>query len=469
MHISHQSSREDIVITGMACRFAGAANNEGFWQQIMTRQHGFSVLPEGEISIAPRRKPLFGRPLPTHAARLGNLYSAAIPPETKGGQEKRAPYNPDLFFASNLVLDALRDSRISSRLLSPDKMSFHLGFSPLFSVASQNWLMHTSMLDQTVNLIGQFFPGATSEHLESLQEQLTGVLPSATPVSFLSALSGTATSWIAAQLGATGIANSIDAGSLSCMIALRQAMDSLFLRHCDLAIAGAVQQPLFRGLIEGLSGSIPFSEEESLHPFSRESRGTLPGEGGAVFVLKRLKDAKQQGDRIYAIIRSVGLATALPDARHKGPTAACLRQAITCALREAGTVPESFQMVEAHGSGIPVSDQTELSVYSELAGDGKKQPLIGVGSVKGNVGHTLWGASAAGIAKTVLAIAHKQFPPSVPIERPYPQLMTGSPLYLLTESRPWLRGNKKHPRRACVTALSSSGSSAAAVLEEYPE
>jgi hypothetical protein len=101
-----------------------------------------------------------------------------------------------------------------------------------------------------------------------------------------------------AHLLGFGTAFAIDAGGISGHQAIQSAIDDLRLRRADIALAGAIQPPLNRAVVQGLSGAMIFSRGKTLQPFSRDADGTLPGEGGAIFVLKRLKDALRQGDRI---------------------------------------------------------------------------------------------------------------------------------------------------------------------------
>ncbi len=332
-------------------------------------------------------------------------------------------------------------------------------------------MQHTFFLDQTLDILAKFFPVAGPEQLGEIRRQLAAALPTPNPYAFLSALGSVIASWTAHLLGLAGPAFVVDAGTVSGHQALQGAMDDLLTRRADIALAGAVQPPLNRPVLLGLSGTLPFSRKKNLQAFSRETDGTLPGEGGAVFVLKRLKDALRTGDRIYAIIRSTGIAAASIDQHQRVPTPERLTRAISRAMHTADVTPDTVQLLEAHGSGIPHSDQTEVQVMQEIFGERRAgQPLVGVGSVKGNIGHTLWAAGAAGILKAALALSHRVLPPHVSVDKPNPRILSAkSPIYLLSDARPWLRGNKKNPCRACVAAIDFSGTCAAAILEEYPE
>ena len=463
-------SREDIVITGMSCRFAESPNLAAFWRNVMQRKPLFSPLNESTANGAVPRKNLFDRPHPTVCGQLGDLY-ACSPADQYFPRKMNAGENQDVFFTVQLAIDALRDSGSTINNLPTDRVSLRLGYAPPFNSASVNWLQHTFFIDQTLDIVQKFFPGAGPEQIEEIRVQLAASLPEPNPYAFLSALGCVIASWTAHLLGFAGPAFVVDAGSASGHQALQGAMDDLLARRADIALAGAIQPPLNRAVLQGLAGTLPFSRGKTLQPFSREADGTLPGEGGAIFVLKRLKDALRQRDRIYAIIRSTGIAAASLDQHQRVPTPERLTRAISRAMHAADVSPDTIQLIEAHGSGVPHSDLTELQVLQEIYGERKAgQPLAGIGSVKGNIGHTLWAAGAAGILKTALALAHRVLPPHVVVDKPNLSILSSkSPIYLLADARPWIRGNKKIPRRACVSSIDFTGTCAAAILEEYPE
>lgn len=467
-----RTSREDIVITGMAGRFAESPNLASFWRNIMQRRALFSALADPSLprDRTPPRKPIFDRPYPAYASLLNEVY-ACNPSDQYFPRKLNAGENQDVFFAVQLAIDALRDSGSSINNLPTDRVALRIGYAPPFNSASINWLQHTVFLDQTLDIIQKFFPGAEPEQIEEIRTQLVHSLPEPNPYAFISALSGAMASWTAHLLGFAGPAFAIDAGCVSNHQAIQGAIDDLLSRRADIALAGAIQPPLNSAVLQGIAGALTFSRAKALQPFSRDADGTLPGEGGAFFVLKRLKDAVRQGDRIYAMIRSTGIAAASIDQNHCIPTPERLTRAISRALHTADVTPDTIQLIEAHGSGVPHSDLTELNVLHEIYGErARGKALVGIGSVKGNVGHTLWAAGAAGMLKAALAIYHRVLPPNVPIDKPQPQIISAkSPLYLLTEARPWIRGNKVNPRRACVSAIDFTGTCASAILEEYSE
>jgi hypothetical protein len=178
-----RTSREDIVITGMACRFAESPDLAAFWRNVMQHRALFTPLAE---TASPNdrptpRKPLFDRPFPLCAGQLNDLY-ACNPSDQYFPRKLNAGENQDVFFAVQLAIDALRDSGSTINNLPTDRVSLRLGYAPPFNSASINWLQHTLFIDQTLDIIRKFFPGAESEQIDDIRTQLTSSLPDPTPM-----------------------------------------------------------------------------------------------------------------------------------------------------------------------------------------------------------------------------------------------------------------------------------------------
>ena len=155
-------------------------------------------------------------------------------------------------------------------------------------------------------------------------------------------------------------------------------------------------------------------------PFAGDADGLLMGEGIGAVVLKRLSDALQDGDRIYAAIRAVGVAsdgraTAVMTPRVEGQILALRR-----AYEEAGIDPQRVTLVEGHGTATVVGDSAEIDTLHAVLG--KEGPSVALGSVKSMIGHAMPAAGMAGLIKTALAVYHRLLPPTLNVERVNPKL-----------------------------------------------
>lgn len=426
--------------------------------------------PEAELPFGQRN--VFNRPYPTALGQLGDLY-ACVPSAQNFPRQVNAGENQDLYFATQLAFDALSDASIKPHRADPIRGSVRVGYAPPFNSSTVNWLQHTSFLDQTMDILRRFFPHAPEESMDAVRSQLVESLPPPNAASFLMGAGYRFASWIARECSFAGGASVMDGGILSGAVSLETAVDDLLSGRVDVALAGAINPPLSRAYIEGLSGEVLFSTEGELKPFSREPSGTIPGEGGAFLVLKRRADALRDHDRIYALVRSIAIGHNPKDDPSRIFSEAAARAKINVS---------SIGLIEADGSGIAAQEEREIDAIQRLWGIHKPgAPLVGLGSVTGNVGHTLRASMSAGLVKAALALHHKVLPAQVPTDHPAPALDSlDSSAYLLNEERPWISGDSSSPRRAAVIGANfdavgagsencAEGRQAVIILEEEPE
>lgn len=458
-----------IAIVGMSCRFAGCNSPAALWDAVM-RQRNCLTPPDSGLELPIGRKTVFGKPYPARVGQLGDLYSC-VPSMQNFPRQVNSGENQDLYFATQLAFDALADASLKPRMREPFRGSVRLGYAPPFNASTFHWLEHTLFLDQTMDIIRRFMPNAPEERLDAVRSRLVESLPVPNAASFLMGTGYRFASWIARECSFDGAAAIIDAGMLSGAVAVMDAIDDLESARADIALAGALTPPIPRAYLEGLAGEVPFSAAAELQPFLQKQSGTIPGEGGAMFVLKRRADALRDRDRIYAVIRGVSVGRAAADDE----------TAVFAAAAERAKIPvKSIGLIEADGSGIAVAERREISAIQKLWGEHRPGgPLVGVGSVKGNIGHTLRASMAAGLAKSALALYHRVLPPQVAVSNPMDELSNlSSSAYLLTEARPWISGDSANPRRAAVMGANfdsadrqtdCAGRSAVLILEEEPE
>lgn len=425
-----------------------------------------------EAALPIGQKSVFPTPYPVCMGQLGNLYSC-VPSMQNFPRQVNAGENQDLYFATQLAFDALADASMKPRTPGGVAGSVRFGYAPPFNASTVNWLQHTSFLDQTMEIIRSFMSGADESSLNELKGKLVESLPAPNAASFLLGAGYRFASWIARECSFTGVATIIDAGVLTGAVTILDAIDDLLSGRADVALAGALSPPVSHEYLEGLAGEVPFSTRNELHPFASEQSGTIPGEGGAFFVLKRRADALRDHDRIYALIRSVSVGHNPED----DPSVVFARAAAL-----AKTPVEKIGLIEADGCGIKTSEDREIAAIQKLWGEHRPgRPLVGVGSIKGNIGHTLRASIAAGVVKAALALHHRVLPPQVEVPSPTDAITDlKSSAYLLTDARAWITGDSSSPRRAAVMGsnfdainpmggAARAGRAAVLILEEEPE
>ena len=259
----------------------------------------------------------------------------------------------------------------------------------------------------------------------------------------------------------------VDAACASALAAIDASVAGLLDHSYDTAIAGGVDRNM------GASSFVKFCKIGALSatgtwPFDAGADGFVMGEGAGIFVLKRLADSERDGDRIYAVIRGIGGAS---DGRGKGITApnpVGQRLAVERAWRDAGLSPASCEMIECHGTSTRVGDVVEMTSIGEaFDGAGLQPGSVAIGSAKSNIGHLKAAAGAAGFLKAVMAVHHKELPPSLHVEELNPNIdWTSSPFRVNTELRPW-ETPADGVRTAGVSAFGFGGTNFHVVLEEH--
>ena len=273
---------------------------------------------------------------------------------------------------------------------------------------------------------------------------------------------------LAYVFGFQGPAISMDTACSSSLVATHLACQSLRLNECRMALAGGVNVMLAPENSISLSKAHMMAADGRCKTFDAAADGFVRGEGCALIVLKRLSDARADGDRILALIRGSAINQ---DGRSSGMTAPngpSQEMVLRHAFANAGVAPSQVGYVETHGTGTSLGDPIELQALGAVLGVDRSpaNPVL-IGSVKTNVGHLESAAGITGLIKVVLALQARQIPPHLHFRVPNPHVPWESlPLRVTTQATPWAAIAGK--RLAGVSSFGFSGTNAHVVLEEAP-
>lgn len=270
------------------------------------------------------------------------------------------------------------------------------------------------------------------------------------------------------KLNLNGPSISVGTACSSSLVAVHLACQSLLSGECDIALGAGVSVKVPQSSLT-LSPDEIISDDGHCRAFDRDATGTVGGNGIGVVVLKRLEDAIADRDTIYAVIK--GSAVNNDGGQKVGYTAPSedgQTRVIRAAQIMAEVEPDSISYMEAHGTGTPLGDPIEIAAMTKAFREkSDRTKFCSVGSVKTNVGHLDASAGITGFIKTVLALHHKQIPPSLNFTAPNPQIdFENSPFYVNTELKNWEANGT--PRRAGVSSFGFGGTNVHVVLEEAP-
>jgi acyl transferase domain-containing protein/acyl-CoA synthetase (AMP-forming)/AMP-acid ligase II/NADPH:quinone reductase-like Zn-dependent oxidoreductase/NAD(P)-dependent dehydrogenase (short-subunit alcohol dehydrogenase family)/acyl carrier protein len=264
---------------------------------------------------------------------------------------------------------------------------------------------------------------------------------------------------ISYTLGITGPCVAIDTACSSSLVAVHQACRALEGRETDLALAGGVNAilvPKSHVFFSALRAMSPVGRCKS---FDASADGYVRSEGCGVVVLKRLADARRDGDRIFAVIRGSAINQ---DGRSNGltaPSGLAQEAVMRAALARAGLSPADVDYLEAHGTGTPLGDPIELQAIGAVHRG--RPDAIAIGSLKSQIGHSEGAAGIAGLIKAAMIAERGQIPGNLHFRQPTPHVPWSElPLEVVTKLRP-LGGRKV----IGVNAFGFGGTNAHIVLE----
>ena len=428
----------EIAIIGMAGRFPGARNVGEFWRNLRDGVESISFFTDEELRSSGIDPSLVDDP--NYVKARGIVEDAELFDASFFGYSLREAQimDPQQRLFLECAWEALEHSGYDSQQ--------YQGAIGVYAGVSRNtyWMENLR---------------SNRELLESTGDFLTGI---SNDKDFLA-------NRVSYNLNLKGPAVVVQAACSTSLVAVHLASQGLLSGECDTALSGAVtiRVPLKSGYLylpEGIS-----SPDGHCRPFDVQAEGTVPSSGVGVVVLKRLEDALADGDDIHAVIS--GSAINNDGSEKIGYTAPGVEgqaAAVSSAIAMAGCDPQTITCVEAHGTATALGDPIEIAALTQaFRARTDRNGFCAIGAAKSNLGHLDVAAGVAGLIKTVMALKHKELPPTLHYERPNPQIdFANSPFRVNQELTAW--PSNESPRRAGVSSFGIGGTNAHVILEEAP-
>lgn len=438
MNFSTNDKESDLAIIAMSGRFPGAKNLEAFWENLRSGVESISWFSDEEL--------LTNGVLPELLQNPNYVWASACVDDIELFDANFFGFNPKeaqiLDPQQRLFLECAWETLEQAGYV-PQAYAGTIGVYA--GVGASNYLLKNLYLNPAV-----------SKTVSTYQLRL------ATEKDFLPTR-------VAYKLNLTGPALNIQTACSTSLVAVHVACQSLINGECDMALAGGVSItiPQKEGYLyqEGMI----LSPDGHCRAFDAKAQGTIAGGGVGIVMLKRATDALADGDYIHAIIKGSAINN---DGTNKigftAPSVEGQAAVIGEAQAIAGIDAETISYIEAHGTGTELGDPIEIAALTKAFHNStKKKHFCAIGSVKTNIGHLDTAAGVAGLIKTVLALKHKQIPPSLHFETPNPKIdFANSPFYVNTKLSEWKTNGT--PRRAGVSSFGIGGTNAHVVLEEAP-
>ncbi|HEX8617192.1 MAG TPA: MupA/Atu3671 family FMN-dependent luciferase-like monooxygenase, partial [Thermoanaerobaculia bacterium] len=434
---SEDARSEPVAIVGLGCRFPGGANDaESFW----------SVLRGGVDAVGP------------------------VPPDR---------WDTEAFFDADPDAPGMLYTRHGAFVDGVDRFDAELfGISPVeaSSVDPQQRLLLEVAWEALENAgiapeslratrTGVFVGLMYQDYLaRQLREQgHSGIGPYLGTGSTFSAAAGR----LSYVLGLQGPSMAVDTACSSSLVAVHLACQALRNRECDVALAGGANVMLTPEASINLSKARMLSATGRCRTFDASADGYIRGEGSGLIVLKRLSQARADGDRILGVVRGSAVNQ---DGRSNGltaPNGSAQRALLREALEAARVTADDVEYVECHGTGTPLGDPIEVGALLDVYGRRSHETPFAIGSVKTNFGHLESAAGICGLIKALLVLRHREVPPHLHLTTVNPRIgIDGRPVVIPTTPTPWFKQAKP---MAAVSAFGFVGTNAHVILEAFED
>ena len=459
----HDLSRVPVAIIGMACLYPEANDLGAFAHNLENGVDAITDVPANrweDLYYDPQSKSVDR----IYCKRGGFIDSGATFDPIEFGVMPIAAKaaEPDQLLCLKVAAQALRDAGFEMDSLPTKNIGVVLGRGGYMTAGINRLIQKVHISEQLVLALQTLMPEIGSQKLAQIKQAFQEQVQSVGPDTAIGLVPNLAASRIANRLDLNGPAYTLDAACASSMLAVDQACNELASRRCQMVLAGGVH------MAHGVSFWSVFcqlgamSASQQIRPLDRRADGLLIGEGVGLVLLKRLDDAKRDGDRIYAVIRGVGVTSDGREASLMQPGHEGQVQALERAWSASGLDPKQVGLIEAHGTGTPIGDTTELRSLIRFFGPSAGSMRIGIGSVKSMIGHTMPAAGAASLIKAAWALHRGVLLPTLHCEQPHPDLEK-SCFYPIDKLEPW----EQEVRLAGVNAFGFGGINVHIVLESF--
>ncbi len=430
-NIKDARNTKDIAIIGVSGRFPGADNLDVFWENLIKGRNTVTDLPleRWNLKECGSSLGLDNQALPNSGGFINNIER----------------FEPSFF---NL-------SYLEATMMDPQQ---RILLEECWKVIEDACLTKEMLSNTSVGVFIGMRPGDYINLIHQSNEQLHAHALTGNDMAILAAR-------VAYYLNLKGPAVAVDTACSSSAVAIHMACKSIQAGDSEMALAGGVCI-LSTPWLHEMSGKLGMlSKDGQCKPFDNSADGITPSEGVGVVMLKSLEKARQDGDKIYGIIKATGINQ---DGKTNGitaPNGLSQQELMESVYRKNRIDPNTIDYIEAHGTGTKLGDPIEVEALNRIfSNSDKNSKTFYLGSVKANIGHPIASAAMAGLFKILLSFKYEMIPPQIHFQDENELLnLSNTPFEINTKPEEWK--DNEVPRRAALSSFGFSGTNAHIVLE----
>ncbi|MBU8849611.1 MAG: acyltransferase domain-containing protein, partial [Desulfobacterales bacterium] len=471
---SKNKINDEIAVVGIGCTLPDADDPDSLWENILNKKYSISQIPDSRLDHDLYYDPDKSAEDKTYTTLAGHVDHFEFEWERFGyaeGKEKRLSRSQKMVLQT--AYKAVENAGFlgdDNRLACDDPARTAVIIATCLSNELGNDLQLKYWYPQLVSMMEktdeyQILSDEEKEGVkQALMEGLEGENKGYDPVHGM--LLNIEASRIARHLGIRGANYVVDAACASSVTALDAATDELLSGEHDQVIVGGVNTNLTPEAFVGFAKMGTLSKVGSF-PFDERADGFILGEGSVVFVLKRMKDAIRDKNRILGIINSIGSSS---DGKGKAIAAPNPKGQVLSVRRcfeniRPDITPEDIGFIEAHGTSTTIGDQAELETLNSIY----KNASAGISSIKSQIGHLLGCAGSAGLLKALLTVNKGILPPNGQFETLSKNHdLNGSSLFIVKDSQEW-KPEGSTSRKAAVSSYGFGGINYHIVVEQMTQ
>ncbi|MEM1168616.1 MAG: type I polyketide synthase [Cyanobacteria bacterium P01_H01_bin.35] len=439
---------DGIAIIGMACRFPGAKDYNQFWQNLEQGVNSISEVPSWRWEVEKHYSP-DPHEQNKSISKWGGLVEGIekFDAEFFGISPREAErVDPQHRIMLELSWSCIEDAGYSPSQLSGSQVGVFIGACNYDSILLMN--------QDRENIQGHSGTGTW-----------TCMIPNR----------------ISSFFNFHGPSVPIDTACSSSLVAAHYAINAIKESECDVALVGGISVLFTLTTYVQMSKLGMLSPTGQCRTFDSEADGYVRGEGAGMILLKPLRKAIEDGDRIYGTIKGSAVNHGGKARTLTAPNVYAQAQVLRTAYSRANISPNTVSFIESHGTGTPLGDPIEINalkrsfrqLYQQYELPKTEKAYCALGAVKSNIGHLEGASGIAGLIKILLAMQHKKLPKIVNYKKLNPRInLKDSPFYILDETQEWERltteSGEEIPRRAGVSSFGIGGVNAHVILEEAP-